>query len=193
MKGFKKQFVALAAPSGGGKTTLCRMLLDKYPEATLSISFTTRPPRGTEKNGVEYHFTSRAEFDELIRKDELVEWAEVHGQCYGTSKRFLETQCGQGKVVLLDIDVQGVDSLKRVFGERCLSVFILPPSLEELADRLRARKTESDEKVQSRLAAAQAEIERAKDFDHRIVNRDLAQSFRELCDLVEKEVGLVAR
>ncbi|MGE3260923.1 MAG: guanylate kinase [Bacteriovoracia bacterium] len=190
MKAFKKNFIALAAPSGGGKTTLCRMLLDKYPETALSISFTTRAPRGNEKNGIEYHFVDRARFDDLVRKQELVEWAEVHGQCYGTSKAFLEAQVSAGKVVLLDVDVQGVDSLKKYFGERCLSVFILPPSMQELEQRLRSRNTESEDKVQARLQAARDEIEHAKRFDHQIVNKDLQKSFGELCELVEREVGL---
>lgn len=193
MAGFKKQFVALAAPSGGGKTTLCRMLLQKYPDTTLSISFTTRAPRGEEKDGVEYHFVSRERFQQLIRDNELVEWAEVHGQYYGTSKTFLESQSSQGKVVLLDIDVQGVESLKRIFAGRCLSVFILPPSLKELEARLRSRNTESEEKIQARLAAARAELEHAKDFDHQIVNRDLMESFRDLCGALERDVGLAAR
>lgn len=188
----KKDFIALAAPSGGGKTTLCRLLLDKYPTTALSISFTTRPPRGAEKNGVEYHFVDDARFDDLIRQNELVEWAEVHGRRYGTSKVFLEEQSRQGKVVLLDVDVQGVDSLKDCFGDRCLSVFVLPPSMAELEQRLRSRKTESEEKVQGRLRAAQLEMAQAHRFDFQIVNRDLGESFNELAQLVEREVGLVA-
>jgi guanylate kinase len=193
VKGHKKDFIAMAAPSGGGKTTLCRLLLDKYPTTALSISFTTRPPRGNEKNGVDYHFVDHLRFDGLIAKDELVEWAEVHGQRYGTSKAFLETQVKSGKAVLLDVDVQGVESLKRCFGDRCLSIFILPPSMAELEQRLRSRKTESEEKVQARLTAARDELEHAKKFDQRIVNSDLQKSFNELCELVEREVGLVSR
>lgn len=190
MSGSRKQFIALAAPSGGGKTTLCRMLVEKVPNAALSISFTTRLPRGNERDGREYHFVSRERFEELIRAGELIEWAEVHGNYYGTSRQFLEEQAAQGKLVVLDIDVQGVDSLKRVFGSRCLSIFILPPSLEELEQRLRARNTESEETVQRRLSAARAEMARAVDFDYRIINRDLDESFRELHAIVEKEVEL---
>lgn len=190
MSALKRQFIALAAPSGGGKTTLCQMLLKKYPVTTLSISYTTRAPRGGEKDGVEYHFVDRPQFESLIKKGSLIEWAEVHGNYYGTSKDFLESQAAAGKVVLLDIDVQGVDSLKKAFGSRCLSVFLLPPSMEQLEQRLRARQTESEEKIQRRLVAARAEIDRAGDFDYRIVNNDLQQSFRELCALVEREVPL---
>lgn len=182
--------MALAAPSGGGKTTLCRMLLEKYRDACLSISFTTRPPRGGERDGVDYNFVSAEKFQQLIQAGDLVEWAKVHGNFYGTSRAYLEEQCEGGKVVLLDIDVQGVESLKRVFGSRCLSIFILPPSMHELEGRLRARNTESEEKLQERLKNAAEEIAKAGDFDHRIVNRELKQSFAELSDLVEREVGL---
>lgn len=190
MRNFKKNYIALAAPSGGGKTTLCLMLLKKYPNTTLSISFTTRSPRGGERDGVEYNFVSKALFESLIKKGELIEWALVHGNYYGTSKVFLEKQSAAGKVVLLDIDVQGVDSLKKVFGDSCLSVFIMPPSMEVLESRLRARRTESEDKIQARLSAAKQEMAEAKKFDSQIVNTDLDQSFRELCALVESEVGL---
>lgn len=190
MSRFKRQFVALAAPSGGGKTTLCGMLLKRYPELTLSISFTTRPPRGAEKNGVEYNFVAKPEFERLIKEKQLIEWAEVHGNYYGTSKAFLEQQSAAGKVVMLDIDVQGVDSLRAAFGPRCLSIFILPPDMTTLEQRLRSRSTEAEEKIQQRLRNAATEMARANDFDYRVVNRDLDESFRELCGILEREVGL---
>jgi guanylate kinase len=189
MNPYRKHFLALAAPSGGGKTTLCRMLLEKYPDLCLSISFTTRAPRGAERNGVEYNFVSEANFQELIGKSSFIEWAKVHGNFYGTSRDFLEQQSLGGKVVLLDVDVQGVESLKKAFGERCLSVFVLPPSMSELEKRLRSRQTESEEKLQERMRNAQEEIAHAPKFDHRIVNEDLQASFRELCAIVEREVG----
>jgi guanylate kinase len=190
MKAFAKQFVALAAPSGGGKSTLCGMLLKKYPDAVLSISYTTRAPRGAERNGVEYHFVSRAEFEKLIREKQLIEWAEVHGSYYGTSREFLERQGAAGKLVLLDIDVQGVASMKAAFGGRCLSVFVLPPSMEVLERRLRARSTESDEKIRRRLEIARAEMACAAQFDFRLVNDELQRSFGELCGILERETGL---
>ncbi len=191
MSTHKRDFVALAAPSGGGKTTLCEMILSRYPSTMLSISYTTRAPRGSEQNGVAYHFVSESEFQKRIDAGDLVEWAKVHGAYYGTSKRFLEDCVARGKVVILDIDVQGVESLKRKFPDRTLGIFILPPSLEELENRLRSRGTESEEKLQARLAAAREEISHAPGFDARIVNHDLQESFRELCDLLEREVGLV--
>ena len=190
MQKIARNFIAIAAPSGGGKTTLCRMLLAKYPGTCLSISFTTRTPRAGEKDEVEYHFVSQEKFEKLIRNDELIEWAKVHGSYYGTSKTYLEEKCQADKVVLLDIDVQGVDSLKRVFGERCLSIFILPPNMGALERRLRNRRTDTERKIQERLVNAKAEIARAQDFDYRIVNHDLQESFAELCAIVEREVGL---
>jgi guanylate kinase len=189
MKTFRKQFVALAAPSGGGKTTLCGKLLEKYSDLSLSISFTTRAPRGQEKDGVEYNFVSKQEFENLIRRRQLIEYAEVHGNYYGTSKEFLEKQSAAGKVVMLDIDVQGVDSLRAAFGPRCLSIFILPPDMGTLEKRLRQRSTEPEEKIRQRLENAVTEMARAKDFDYQVVNRDLDESFAELCGILEKEIG----
>jgi len=187
---FRKHFIALAAPSGGGKTTLCRMLLAKYPQTCLSISYTTRKPRGAERNGVEYHFVDEAEFQRMIEQKSFTEWAKVHGNYYGTSRELLEELASKGRVVLLDVDVQGVDSLKAAFGDRCLSIFVLPPDMLELEKRLRARKTESEEKLQERLRNAQEEMSRAHDFDYRVVNRDLRESTAELCEIVERETGL---
>lgn len=185
-----KKFVALASPSGGGKTTLCLKLLKKYPLlTTLSISFTTRPPRGQEKHGVEYFFVSKEEFQTLIKDNALAEWAEVHGNYYGTSKAFLEGERGKGKIVLLDIDVQGVASLKRAYSQETLSVFIQPPSFAELEARLRARKTESEEKIQQRLLNAKKEMQSASGFDYQIINHDLEIAFSELCTIFENETG----
>ncbi|NUM89370.1 MAG: guanylate kinase, partial [Bdellovibrionales bacterium] len=141
--------------------------------------------------GAAYHFVSEEEFRRLIEAGDLIEWAHVHGNYYGTSRKFLEDCASRGKVVILDIDVQGVESLKRRFPDRTLSVFILPPSMEELENRLRSRGTESEEKLQARLAAAREEISHAPRFDARVVNHDLRDSFRELCALLEREVGLV--
>ncbi len=190
MNSFKRQFVALAAPSGGGKTTLCGMLLKRFPDLALSVSFTTRLPRGTERDGVEYKFVGKPEFEQLIQAGSLIEWAEVHGNFYGTSRDFLEGQSKSGKVVLLDIDVQGVESLRSAFGHRCLSIFILPPDMSTLEERLRSRSTESEEKIQRRLKNAAEEIAKSGKFDFRIVNRDLDASFSELCEILRKEVGL---
>ena len=187
---YRKHFVALAAPSAGGKTTLCRKVLERYPDTCLSISHTTRKPRGAERDGVEYHFVSEEEFQRLIQAGRFIEWAKVHGNYYGTSRDYLEGQCAKGKVVLLDIDVQGVESLKKVFGQRVLSIFILPPSMAELEKRLRARQTESEEKLRLRMQNAEEEIARAGELDFRIVNHDLGDSFTELTTILEREVGL---
>jgi guanylate kinase len=186
----KRKLIALAAPSGGGKTTLCRMLLAKYPQTALSISYTTRPSRGNEKDSVEYHFVSRSLFQEMIAKNDFVEWAEVHGHLYGTSKSFLDKEIAADKVILLDIDVQGVDSLKAVYGDLCLSVFVEPPSLRELELRLRARNTESEEKLQVRLKNAEWELAQAGRFDYRLLNATIDQAFAHLCEIVEREASL---
>ncbi len=188
---FKKDFIALAAPSGGGKTTLCNLILKRYPDTRLSVSYTTRPPRGNEQDGVAYHFVSEKEFKKLIESDGLVEWAQVHGSYYGTSKDFITKQAADGKVVLLDIDIQGVDSLKKLYPDRTLSVFLLPPSFADLEARLRARNTESEEKIQARLAAAKLELEHSVRFDHQLMNVDLDKTFAELCEILERDVGLV--
>ena len=190
MSKFGKDCIAFAAPSGGGKTTICKMLLQKYPDLTLSVSFTTRAPRGAEKKGMDYHFVSKSEFEQHIRENDLIEWAEVHGNCYGTSQRFMKSQVAAGKVVLLDIDVQGVQSLKKIFGERCLSIFVLPPGLQELESRLRSRNTDPEEKIQERMRNAREEISHAPLFDFQVTNRDLTSAFQEVCCIVEKEVGL---
>lgn len=187
----RKHFLALAAPSGGGKTTLCQMLLRKYRSAVLSVSYTTRAPRGQEANGKDYFFVSDAEFAALIKAGELAEWAEVHGKRYGTGKKFLLDQKLRGMLVLLDIDVQGVNSIKAAFPEDTVSVFIVPPSWEILEQRLRARNTESEEKIQARLEHAVSELEEAENFDFQVMNGDLEQAFEELCEIVEGEMGVI--
>ena len=132
----RKNFLAIAAPSGGGKTTLCKMLLDKYQDFVLSVSFTSRKPRGNEKNGEDYFFINHDKFKEMIDADDFVEWAVVHDNYYGTSKSFLQEKVKQGKIILLDIDVQGVKSIKRIYGEEAVSVFVMPPDMKVLARAL---------------------------------------------------------
>jgi len=186
---FKKHFVALAAPSGGGKTTLCQMLLKKYPNTCVSISYTTRAPRGGEKDGVDYFFVSKKEFQNLIAANELAEWAEVHGNFYGTSKSFLSEKQKENKIVLLDIDIQGVVSIKDAYPEETLSFFIHPPSLFELESRLRLRKTDSEDKIAERLSNAVLEISRANECSYQLVNRNLEETFINLCKIFERETG----
>lgn len=177
--------VVLSAPSGAGKTTLCSRLLRDFPDQlVLSISSTTRAPRGTERNGVEYHFVSREEFKREVDCGEFAEWAFVHGNYYGTSKKILEQNLAQEKSILLDIDVQGAASLRKSFPRQSLLIFISPPSMEELENRLRARGTDGETTIQERLHNARQEMKRKSEFDWVILNDDLERAYFELKQIV---------
>lgn len=184
-----KRYVTIAGPSGGGKSTLCKMLLERYPNLVHSVSNTTRKIRPGEKHGVHYFYMSEPEFKQLIAEGKMVEWALVHGNYYGTSKIFLDEAARAKKIVVLDIDVQGVESFKRLYPDETLSIFLLPPSMDVLEQRLRARGTDSDEMVAKRLKNAAREIAKADGFDYKIVNADLDAAFAELCNILEKELG----
>lgn len=183
-------YLAIAGPSGGGKSTLCGMLLDKYSNLVLSISNTTRSKRPNEEHGEHYFFVSKDEFKQLIAEDKMVEWAEVHGNFYGTSKVFLEDAAKSKKVVLLDVDVQGVHSFERIFPNNTVSIFLHPPSMDELENRLRKRGTDSEDIIAQRLDNARFEIEQGNKFDHQIVNGELSETFQNVCRIVESEFGV---
>ncbi|OFZ72362.1 MAG: guanylate kinase, partial [Bdellovibrionales bacterium RIFOXYD1_FULL_44_7] len=154
-----KKLIVLSAPSGAGKTTLCSKLLKDFPELELSISTTTRQPRGQEQNGKEYFFTNKEEFETDIAADRFAEWAVVHENYYGTSKRFIEEVFSRNKNVLLDIDVQGAESLRKTYPNECYSFFIAPPSMKVLEKRLRDRKTDSEPVILKRLENAKLEMQ----------------------------------
>ncbi|MCG8470866.1 MAG: guanylate kinase [Desulfobacterales bacterium] len=162
----------VSAPSGAGKSTLCRELLKSYPDITYSISHTTRSPREGEKDGVDYHFVSRKAFEERIEKNMMAEWAEVHGNYYGTSIETLKESAAKGVDVLLDIDVQGAKQLCEKMPE-CITVFIMPPSMEELLARLEKRGTDTPETISRRMQNAQGEMAESGFYQHVIVNDDL--------------------
>ena len=162
----------VSAPSGAGKSTLCRELLKSYPDITYSISHTTRSPREGEKDGVDYHFGSRKAFEERIEKNMMAEWAEVHGNYYGTSIETLKESAAKGVDVLLDIDVQGAKQLCEKMPE-CITVFIMPPSMEELLARLEKRGTDTPETISRRMQNAQGEMAESGFYQHVIVNDDL--------------------
>jgi guanylate kinase len=166
----------VSAPSGGGKTTLCRRLLADYPKIHLSISTTTRPPRGTERNGVEYIFVDRSAFEAQIERGAFVEWAEVHGNLYGTSKEVILEATHHGRDVLFDIDYQGGRSLKTQFPDAVM-ILVVPPSMEVLEARLRGRGTDSPEVVARRLAKAREELSHYHLYDYLIINDDLDRAY----------------
>lgn len=173
----------VAAPSGTGKTTLVRMLLEREPAVRLSISYTTRPPRTGEENGRAYHFVDAAEFRAMIARQEFLEWAEVHGNFYGTSKKWIADQLAAGSDVLLEIDWQGAQQVRKLF-PKAIGIFILPPSMDELERRLTGRGTDAPDVISRRLAAAQAEMRHVEEFDYVIINNHLEEAFADLCAVV---------
>jgi len=173
----------VAAPSGAGKTTLVRLLLEREPAVRLSISWTTRGPRPGEVHGREYHFTTVDEFQAMISRQEFLEWAEVHGNFYGTSKKWIADRLAEGSDVLLEIDWQGAQQVRSLF-PGAIGIFILPPSMEELTRRLTGRGTDAPEVIERRLAAARAEMRHVGEFDYVIVNDQLEQALDDLCAVV---------
>src|SRR3989339_538972 len=178
MAGKGKLFI-VSAPSGAGKTTLVREVLKEFADLSYSVSHTTRPPRGNEKEGLDYFFISPAEFEEKISKGDWLEWARVHDNYYGTSRSFVEGCLQQGKSLLLDIDVQGAVQIM-ASGLNPISVFILPPSFEVLSQRLLNRGTDSKEVIEKRLINAKAEMEQKDRYRYVVVNDDLNTAIKEL-------------
>jgi guanylate kinase len=180
--------LVLSAPSGAGKTTLARLFIAAHPEAAFSISATTRAPRGAERDGVDYHFVSPHRFAELVESGAFAEWAEVHGQRYGTLRATVGEALGAGRIAVFDIDVQGGNAIKRAWPRDAVTVFVLPPTLEELERRLRARSTDSEASIAKRLAAAREEISRGMaTYDYALVNDDLGEARRQLEAIVACE------
>ncbi|HEY8091873.1 MAG TPA: guanylate kinase [Polyangiaceae bacterium] len=171
----------LSSPSGAGKTTLTRMLLERCPELRFSVSHTTRAPRSNEVDGRDYHFVDRAQFLELVAQGAFLEWAEVHGNLYGTSIAEIDRARGATgcRGMIFDIDYQGARQIRCKVPD-VVAVFILPPSMQELERRLRGRASETEEAVQRRFAVAQREIEHYALFDYVIVNEDVQRAFDEL-------------
>ena len=182
------------APPGSGKSTLVHYLLEKRNDLEFSVSCTTRQPRGQEVDGKDYYFISREEFEARIRNNEFVEYENVYqGTYYGTLKSEIERIEGCGHHVVFDVDVKGGYNLKKIFGERALSFFVSPPSIEELRRRLVGRATDSPEKIEERLAKASIEMEDAPLFDRIIVNNDLRTAQEELTEAVEAFLGPCAK
>ena len=173
----------VSAPSGAGKTTLVRLLLEKDPGIRVSISSTTRPPRTGENDGREYHFVDVQYFLEMVSRGDFLEWAEVHGNYYGTSRRWIEAEMTAGRDVLLEIDWQGAQQVRKAF-PAAIGIFILPPSLEKLKSRLSGRGTDSAETIARRIAAARDEMRHVDEFDYVIINDDLQQALGNLRSIV---------
>jgi guanylate kinase len=191
--------LVLSSPSGAGKTTLSRMLLESDRGVDLSVSVTTRPMRPGEIDGRHYHFIDRPRFDAMVRSGELLEWAEVFGHCYGTPRAPVEAALAAGRDVLFDIDWQGTQQVKEKARGDLVAVFVLPPSIPELERRLKARAQDSEGVIRSRMAKAADEMSHWAEYDYVIVNRDLDRAFADVTAILaaerlkrERQTGLSA-
>ncbi|MCT8998978.1 guanylate kinase [Chelativorans intermedius] len=179
--------LVLSSPSGAGKSTIARNLLEKVPGFELSVSVTTRPRRGSEIEGVHYHFKSQREFEILRDNDELLEWAEVHGNLYGTPRKPVEVAIAEGRDMLFDIDWQGAAQLRDKMRGDLVSIFVLPPSMRELLARLKRRAEDPENVIETRLSNARLEIEQWRDYDYVIINDDLNRAFESVRAIVTAE------
>lgn len=177
----------LSSPSGAGKSTLSRMLLASDDNISLSVSYTTRPPRPGEVNGVDYHFIDTVDFKEKAAAGDMLEWAHVFGHRYGTPKLPVEAALADGRDVLFDIDWQGAQQLYQEAGPDVVRVFILPPSIEELQRRLHTRNTDSDDVIADRMARAKAEIGHWDGYDYVLINDDVAACFAKVSQILTAE------
>lgn len=184
----KPLLLILSAPSGTGKTTLARRLVSAHPGAIFSVSYTTRAPRGTEAEGVDYHFVSEEQFQELIAEGAFVEWAHVHGHHYGTPRKVIEEAAARGALAIFDIDVQGGEMIKKSYPD-AVRALILPPSLGELERRLRDRSTDDDATIRRRLHAARIEIRLALSagYEYWVINDALEKAYADLEAIVRAE------
>jgi guanylate kinase len=179
--------IVLSSPSGAGKSTISRMLLDSDAEVTMSVSATTRPKRPGERDDLDYHFVAEPEFDRMIAANEFVEWAHVFGHRYGTPKAPVKAALRQGRDILFDIDWQGARQLEPDFGEHLVTIFLLPPSMEELERRLRARGTDSEQVIGDRMRRAADEIDHWAEYEYVLVNRDMDECLEQVRSIVTAE------
>jgi guanylate kinase len=179
--------LVLSSPSGAGKSTLSRMLLDADRSVELSVSTTTRSQRPGEVDGRHYHFVDRAQFDEMVRSGDMLEWAEVFGNRYGTPRKPVEAALARGQDVLFDIDWQGTQQLRDKVSKDFVSVFILPPSIPELERRLHTRAQDSDEVIRERMAKAADEMSHWAEYDYVLLNEDIDKTFAQLQAILTAE------
>lgn len=178
--------IVFSAPSGSGKSTLINYLMQEVSGLTFSVSATSRAPRGTERDGVEYHFLSPERFRQLIRENAFIEYEEVYaGTYYGTLKSEVDSRLARGEDIVLDVDVKGALNVKRIYSQRALLIFIQPPSIDALRHRLELRHTDSADKIEQRLSKAAYELSFAPQFDRIIVNDDLATAQQEVVKTVQ--------
>jgi guanylate kinase len=179
--------IVLSSPSGAGKSTISRLLLAADKDVTMSVSATTRPKRPGEVDGVDYHFVSEPEFDRMIETGEFVEWAHVFGHRYGTPKSPVKQALRRGRDILFDIDWQGARQLEPDFGEHLITIFLLPPSMEELENRLYSRGQDSQDVIASRMRRAADEIDHWAEYEYVLVNRDMDQCLAEVRAIIAAE------
>lgn len=179
--------VVLTAPSGAGKTTIAKNLLVELPWLCFSVSATTRPPRPEEVHGRDYYFLNKTTFDAYVKKGSFLEWEEFYnGRRYGTLRSSVEEQLKKGYFILFDVEVKGAVNLKNVFGEHCLSIFIKPPDMQTLKNRLLSRGTEDEASLLTRLQRAEMELQQAHTFDKVVVNDDYETAYKQVRDLIER-------
>jgi len=191
--------LVLSSPSGAGKTTLSRMLLDRYSTIELSISVTTRKPRPGEVEGRDYRFIDEKSFDAMVARGDLMEWAEVFGSRYGTPRAPVERALAMGRDVLFDIDWQGTQQLREKGRDDLVSVFVLPPTIPDLEARLRTRAQDADDVIRARMAKAANEMSHWAEYDYVVINRDVWRAFEDICAILaaerlkrERQTGLSA-
>jgi guanylate kinase len=191
--------LVLSSPSGAGKTTLSRLLLERFANVEMSVSVTTRRPRPGEVEGTDYKFIDRTRFDSMVAHGELLEWAEVFGNRYGTPRAPVERVLAAGRDVLFDIDWQGTQQLREKGRDDLVSIFVLPPSIPDLEARLRMRAQDTDDVIHGRMAKAADEMSHWAEYDYVVINRDLTRAFEDVCAILaaerlkrERQIGLSA-
>ena len=182
-----KNLIAISGPSGTGKTTLCRELQRKKQEINFSVSCTTRHQRYTEEEGVDYHFISIKEFEEKITKSEFVEYEKVHGDYYGTMKKPVKDAIMRNKFLLLEVDVKGAKSIRSLYPENTVTIFILSPNLDDLRKRLKSRGTDSEKRINKRLERLELELKEKDWFDYYVINNHIEHASNELIKIIENQ------